>query len=378
MSLCACGNSVRPGSSRCPRCDALNALDLEMDATEAQIRNAYRLLVKVWHPDRFQTDQKLKEAAETKVKEVNSAYDFLTSAASERGPWRPQSRPAPDAASSPFQEPPATARTASNQSPGRQTVPIDVQASILRLRPWPIIRFSLKVAALFFALLLGRYLWIAFEVPDPAGGDVARIYDIGKDSILRGLDGPKRRFFDAVERDWRRIVPRDSRATAPDIPQTGQAAPSVSPQTSPIAPQKPSDQHPHKSPAATPKILPYITVGSTKDEVLTQLGAPTSSSEDTLAYGKSELYLKGGSVIGWRIDPVSSPIRVMLWPSSAVDPNLASYTIGSTKDEVLTVQGTPSAFTGDRFEYGKSEVIFHNNRVVSWKEDPHSTPLWAR
>jgi hypothetical protein len=60
-----------------------------------------------------------------------------------------------------------------------------------------------------------------------------------------------------------------------------------------------------------------------------------------------------------------------------VDPTLASYTYGSSKDVVLTVQGTPTAFTEDKFEYGRSAVFFHNNRVVSWKEDPDSAPLWA-
>jgi len=42
---------------------------------------------------------------------------------------------------------------------------------------------------------------------------------------------------------------------------------------------------------------------------------------------------------------------------------------------VLVVQGTPTAFTADRFSYGSSEVYFQNDRVVSWKNDQSSIPL---
>jgi len=376
VNTCLCGNMA--GTMRCSRCAALHALDLEMDATEAEIRKAYRLLVKVWHPDRFQSDQKLKEAAETKLKDVNTAFEFLTSTADERGPWRPPPCPATDAAPSASREATATEDPASSEfSAGAQT-PIQMPDLTPRLRLWPTTRFCVKVVAVLFALLLGRYLWIAFDAPDPTGGDVARVYDKGKERIFRGLEAPKKRFIDAVEHDLGRLDPRDSAAAQPEIPQTGQTEPSASQQSVPAAPQIANSQHPEKITSAPPKILPYITVGSTRDEVLAQQGTPTASSEDKLVYGKSELYFKNGSVIGWRIDPVSSPIRVKLWPSSNFDPSLSSYTVGSSKDVVLTVQGTPTAFTEDKFEYGKSEVIFRKNRVVSWKEDPESTPLWAR
>jgi hypothetical protein len=79
---------------------------------------------------------------------------------------------------------------------------------------------------------------------------------------------------------------------------------------------------------ATPlKLYSYITVGSTRDEVIQQQGRPTASSESKLVYGSSELYLRGGSVIGWKIDP-RSPIKVKLWPASPVDPSLDHFSVG--------------------------------------------------
>ena len=369
MKICPCGDAVHDEGTLCARCAALHALDLATGATETEIRKAYRVLVKVWHPDRFQGDEKLSEAAEAKLKEINSAFEFLTSTSTERGPWRPPSRAAEDEESSTSQAESATGEPASTQSPSGAATPIDIPDLAPRPRLWPAIRLTLKTVAVLFALLLCRYLWIAFEAPDPTGGDVVRIYDKGKETILKGTEGPRARFINAIERDIRRFIPSDATIApreTPQTPLTGQAAPEASQQTVAPAPQGSTASHPERASAALPKIQPYITVGSTKHEVLAQQGTPTASSDDKLVYGKSELYLKDGSVIGWRIDPVASPIRVKLWPSTAVDPSLASYTVGSTKDVVLTVQGTPTAFTDNRFEYGRSVVIFRNNKVVSW------------
>ena len=77
MESCTCGNPVDGSGMRCRRCSALQVLELGADATEDQIKAAYHVLVKVWHPDRFQSDKTLKDAAETKLKNVNSAYVFL-------------------------------------------------------------------------------------------------------------------------------------------------------------------------------------------------------------------------------------------------------------------------------------------------------------
>jgi len=42
------------------------------------------------------------------------------------------------------------------------------------------------------------------------------------------------------------------------------------------------------------------------------------------------------------------------------------------------VQGTPTAFSDDKYEYGGSEVYFRNDRVVNWKNDIGSIPLKVR
>jgi hypothetical protein len=53
------------------------------------------------------------------------------------------------------------------------------------------------------------------------------------------------------------------------------------------------------------------------------------------------------------------------------------FTVGSTKDEVLTVQGTPTEFNEYVWKYRSSSVFFKNDRVVSWDVWPGS-PLKVR
>src|SRR5262245_26910078 len=72
----------------------LRVLGLEPGASEQAVKEAYRDLVKVWHPDRFGTDERLRQRAQEKLAAVNAAYDKLRN-------YRPSARP-----SDPFTERP--------------------------------------------------------------------------------------------------------------------------------------------------------------------------------------------------------------------------------------------------------------------------------
>src|SRR5580700_10438898 len=81
MQSCPCGELTKDTGNQCARCAALRTLDLPLESTEKEVENAHRTFVKVWHPDGFQHDEKLKKAAEDKMRAINAAYHFLTSAA---------------------------------------------------------------------------------------------------------------------------------------------------------------------------------------------------------------------------------------------------------------------------------------------------------
>ncbi len=52
-------------------------LELDQTASMEEVRQAYRDLVMVWHPDRFGHNLRLRQKAEAKLKQVNQAYDHL-------------------------------------------------------------------------------------------------------------------------------------------------------------------------------------------------------------------------------------------------------------------------------------------------------------
>ena len=330
MKFCSCGQITDEKSAQCPGCEALHVLGLEITAAENEIRSAYHQFVRVLSPDNFQNDPALKEAADGKLKNIQTAFDFLMSTSTERSL---QPRPIYLASSKVFEEasPKTESTTASTNSATPEAAANPNSSGLLPKINWnhSIFGWLLRIAAVVFVLLVGSMIWTAFKDQSHGDKQAANVDSSGET------------------------------ASVAHVPTKTQAGPQ----------NKPSAAHVIKS---------YLTLGSTREEVLAQQGPPTASSEDKLVYGKSELYLKDGSVVGWRIDSAANPIRVKLWPHSAVSPDLKSYTVGSSKDEVLVIQGTPTAFTDETFEYGRSIVYFHDNRVTHWKEDPASVTLWAR
>jgi hypothetical protein len=83
--------------------DEYRLLDLDPGASDEEVKRACRDLTKVWHPDRFGNDPRLRHKAEEKLKAVLEAYETIRAArAGETGPARPQDRGSvPEAASPP-------------------------------------------------------------------------------------------------------------------------------------------------------------------------------------------------------------------------------------------------------------------------------------
>jgi hypothetical protein len=56
---------------------AYATLEMSPYASPAEVKQAYRDLVKVWHPDRFSHDADLHRKAQEKMKALNEAYQHL-------------------------------------------------------------------------------------------------------------------------------------------------------------------------------------------------------------------------------------------------------------------------------------------------------------
>ena len=57
----------------------LKILELDTIGSLQEARQAYKDLVRVWHPDRFQSTPRLKQKADKKLREINLAYNYLRS-----------------------------------------------------------------------------------------------------------------------------------------------------------------------------------------------------------------------------------------------------------------------------------------------------------
>jgi outer membrane protein assembly factor BamE (lipoprotein component of BamABCDE complex) len=117
----------------------------------------------------------------------------------------------------------------------------------------------------------------------------------------------------------------------------------------------------------------YYSLGSTKDEVLAIQGTPTSlnqyGSSETWSYGAAHVEFKNGVVVSWS-DVLGNTLKVRMESENSYTHDF--YTKGSTKDEVLAIQGTPSSLnqygSSETWSYGAAYVEFKNGVVVSWSD----------
>jgi curved DNA-binding protein CbpA len=72
-------------------------LELDPHASADEAKQAYKDIVNVWHPDRFSHNDRLKEKAEKKLKEINIAYETIMSFLNSKKGLRPRQDQAPPA-----------------------------------------------------------------------------------------------------------------------------------------------------------------------------------------------------------------------------------------------------------------------------------------
>ncbi len=71
----------------------LETLELRRGASLVEIKQAYRDLAQIWHPDRYAHNPRLRSKAEERFKAINEAYQALISEAQRRPDTTPESRP---------------------------------------------------------------------------------------------------------------------------------------------------------------------------------------------------------------------------------------------------------------------------------------------
>ncbi|NEQ37102.1 MAG: J domain-containing protein [Okeania sp. SIO3I5] len=94
-------------------------LELEPGASLEEVKEAYRDLAFVWHPDRFVQNPRLQAKAQTRLKEINEAYHKLRYSLSNSQQQIAPTRPTPQTQPTPRRPPPPPHRSTPPQSPQR-------------------------------------------------------------------------------------------------------------------------------------------------------------------------------------------------------------------------------------------------------------------
>ena len=84
---------------------AYELLGVKPGVSSRELKAAHRDLAKVWHPDRFVHDPRLQDKAQEKLKEINEAYDLLSSGKTPRP--TPPPRPTEPVYTAPVERHPA-------------------------------------------------------------------------------------------------------------------------------------------------------------------------------------------------------------------------------------------------------------------------------
>lgn len=112
--------------------------------------------------------------------------------------------------------------------------------------------------------------------------------------------------------------------------------------------------------------LSYVTIGSTKEDVLRIMGEPDQKLSSSYSYGYSSIYFDTNSkVSGWsNIGDIKIKASIGEKKKDA-----KPFTLGSTVQDVVDAMGTPDGIIGPNFTYGYSSVFFGiDGKVSGWSQ----------
>jgi hypothetical protein len=328
---------------------AYQILEVPPTASLAEIKQAYRELARVWHPDRFPPGS-LHDKAQERLKQLNLAYEQICSRG-ESEPRRPY-RPRPE--SSERRENGGSTRS---HAPPRPPAPTAPSPSFSYKR-------SLTVVLTFLAVFGASLLFLTFSRQAPRPTTSRSVME----SSYVPVTAPTPYVY---------VTKRNTRVPTENLSPSGLALST----TATSAVRSPIEiRRAEPVPSPTPwvevrratRVIPtppdtsnreFFTLGSTKDDVLAIQGSPTSFPDSLFHYDYSTVQFRDDKVVSWNSS--YPPLKAKLLPKQPAAGG-DFFTIGSTRDDVLAIQGSPTSFTDSLFHYDYSTVQFRDGKVVSW------------
>jgi hypothetical protein len=295
-------------------------LGVSQYASLEETKQAYKDLAKVWHPDRFIDNPRLQKKATEKFKEINTAYTKLLSFYENKNSLKVISAYSGVTHEKSFAEP-------------HPSGPVDETRSIskdYRFLIWMLAICTLVILTIVVII----YTDFKSKRPDSNISPVISIPDQTKSSKPAATEPStgKSTFHNRLSIKTTNIDIRKLVLTKKE----------------------------------------YFTLGSTTDDVLAAQGTPTQISGNRWSYGFSYIDFENGRVVRWYNSKLE-PLNVKMVPVKTTEMRQEYFTLGSTTDDVLAAQGTPTQISGNRWSYGFSYIDFENGRVVRWyesKQDP--------
>ena len=400
----------------------LQILGLSAGASPAEVKKAYRELVKRWHPDRFHSQSPMeRRQADEKIKNITGAYQRISREWANQKKAQTEEARAEETA-----QPGETARPAPGKPSEAETSAPKREAARPESRPHSFFRsLRLRFASSFrgkplkqklvaagvfaavFAVLLGVTNLLT-RLPLRFWGDSGTAIPEGSSHLNRkppwedpgekppseeppapaeeeteappsgtawsrpaaAPDGQPRfvlfhpwdqlrRMCSAFRARRRAFTDRSGRTGSPRCSSKTAASPDITTSTVPSRFASCRIPPPKSRRRAT---LPSVLL---KTMFSSPRGPPTRIDAGKWHYGFGEIQFKAGRVQGYQ--NFYGNLRVLMLPATASPPAAARgyFTVGASTDDVLALQGTPTSVQGNLWRYESSTVLFRDGKVLN-------------
>lgn len=282
-------------------------LGMEPGCTWKELQTAYRRLVQATHPDRITSISDDKELAEEKLKNINRAFHKLSnyrrnhgvlpgfnkgadnpvSAASTSGPGSSDEDTRDDFPTAPWD----------TGSVEPQTAPEGLRNHRARL-PTALLWGGIVVVT----LLLGEQLWTTSNEESSSDQNAAQVsvgtLAAGNTVVPASVQG---KFF-TIGSSMGEVYEIQGVPSATEEGLWYFGSSKVHFRKGVVVSWDQDPSHPLKAVLSTDRMkstASFFTVGSTKTDVRSAMGAPMIESENIWDYGNSKVYFRNGKVTGW-------------------------------------------------------------------------------
>jgi hypothetical protein len=349
-------------------------LGLEPGSKPSEVKRAYRTLVKKWHPDRHHSETYENRAlAEKKFREIDEAYKRIS------GRWKETARPeslhrkSTGQPASPFRVFKRRGEKHRFKTDARARSKIDNPILSRAKIVSPLLLLSAAAALILFRLspFSSNRSFVEETAHEHKTSSSQPVVNTGN-SVKSPVAGGQTSVFS-----------NNRQREANDRPGEGLQPPSPGSNSSVAGPDGRKglfiDDRPGMSASVDPLFsLPpdllnskpsasnsFFSMGSTASEVLAVQGTPSRVQGQTWIYGLSEVQFRNGRVS--RFNNFDGSLRVHMVPESPEDgAQLDHIEIGSSEQQVLAVQGTPTRVEGNRWFYGFAEILFKDGRIAEY------------